>query len=858
MSAMRYFCCDDHRRRTAIDGRMDINGIDFLEVLDEESLPLAERQRTLFVHFINNPSGLSFNEKNVRIEGGEREEYRDPRVETAQISVDPRSGSTFPVLVVTVKSAGDFSIYTLRLIADKDNPHVLDNIDPMLRAVDFSFKANCESNFDCLEQRLCPAELRQEPAINYLARDYNSFRQLMLDRMAVLMPDWKERNPADMGVTLVELLAYVGDYLSYRQDAVATETYLDTARRRVSVRRHARLVDYLMHDGCNARAWMHVQVNADITLDKGTPFFTAVPEIPPRVVPDSVAHRNALGAGTEVFESMHTAELFSSLNRLEFYTWGARECCLPKGATKATLRGRLTDLKPGMVLIFQEVCNPRTGNPDDADPRHRHAVRLVDVWIDDLQTGNPLVDPIGGQFESSPSNNPISVTEITWAQEDALPFPVCVSAEADDAFGGAYIEPVSIALGNIVLVDHGRKITGEDLGQVPKSILERIPHPDRKTNNKDERCRRRDLETVPPRFRPKLEETPLTQAVPYDHTNPPCSAYETMNRNLSGALPSIKLNSQVADQQPRTWLPRRDLLNSGRNDEFVVEVESDGRAYLRFGDGDHGARPSEEAKFTADYRIGNGVRGNVGADSLIHVVSNDGAIEKVTNPLPAKGGVEMESIEQVRQNAPEAFRSPDKQERAVTPADYAAITTRHPQVQKASAQLRWTGSWHTMFVTVDPMGGARLDDGFESKLRDYLEPYRLAGHDLEIDRPRMVPLELEMTVDVNSDYERSRVRSALLQIFSNRDLPDGRRGVFHPDNFTFGQPVFLSPLYAAAQAVPGVESVDITIFQRQEAPGPEGVQDGKLAMGRFEIARLDDDPNYPGRGEFRLKLRGGR
>ena len=70
------------------------------------------------------------------------------------------------------------------------------------------------------------------------------------------MPDWRERNPADLGITLVELLAYAGDQLSYYQDAVATEAYLGTARRRTSVRRHARLVDYPMHDGANARAWL--------------------------------------------------------------------------------------------------------------------------------------------------------------------------------------------------------------------------------------------------------------------------------------------------------------------------------------------------------------------------------------------------------------------------------------------------------------------------------------------------------------------------------------------------------------------------------------------------------------------------
>ena len=71
------------------------------------------------------------------------------------------------------------------------------------------------------------------------------------------MPDWQERHVPDLGVTLVELLAYVGDYLSYYQDAVGTEAYLGTARQRISVRRHARLVDYQLHEGCNARAWVH-------------------------------------------------------------------------------------------------------------------------------------------------------------------------------------------------------------------------------------------------------------------------------------------------------------------------------------------------------------------------------------------------------------------------------------------------------------------------------------------------------------------------------------------------------------------------------------------------------------------------
>ena len=78
----------------------------------------------------------------------------------------------------------------------------------------------------------------------------------MLDRLSSSIPGWTERSPADLQVTLVDLLAYVGDRLSYEQDAVATEAYLGTARRRVSVRRHARLLGYRMHEGCAARAFV--------------------------------------------------------------------------------------------------------------------------------------------------------------------------------------------------------------------------------------------------------------------------------------------------------------------------------------------------------------------------------------------------------------------------------------------------------------------------------------------------------------------------------------------------------------------------------------------------------------------------
>src|SRR5262249_48590691 len=176
-------------------------------------------------------------------------------------------------------------------------------------------------------------------------------------------------------------MAYLGDQLSYRQDAVATEAYLGTCRLRTSARRHARLVDYLMHDGCNARAWVQVRLEdgtSPFELDDAT-FYTTVPGLLPRILPGSREDDEARSSGAAAFKVLRGSLLAPEHNEIRFYTWGARECCLPKGATKAALRGELPNLTPGMILVFKEALSPVTGAPDDAALANRHDVRVASV-----------------------------------------------------------------------------------------------------------------------------------------------------------------------------------------------------------------------------------------------------------------------------------------------------------------------------------------------------------------------------------------------------------------------------------------------------------------------------------------------
>jgi len=827
---MIYFCCDD-LRRTVVSQAAGWNGIDFLEVVDHAAANDADRQRFLTVHFVKNLGALVLQPNNIRIEGGER--IQNIKV----LSTSAGSGSNANALTVEVDRPGDFSIYRFRLVKDVLDDAVPDTVDPELAAIVFSFKVECPSPFDCAPQHICPPEPASIPDIDYLAKDYVSFRRLMLDRIAALMPEWRERNAADIGIMLVEALAYTADLLSYQQDAIATEAYLGTARQRISVRRHARLMDYFMSEGANARTWVHFHVSADAfspnpnqpLIPKGTKLFTRIPGQQTLIADDPRVYDQADAA----FQTMEDVDnLYADHNELYFYTWSGMRCCLPQDATSATLAGHHPNLAPGSILIFEESLGAKTGSPADSDPTRRHVVRLASAKFQSAPATD-LADPVTGN----------AITEISWDAEDALPFALCISAQTEDG----YKERVSVARGNNVLADHGLTRLNESIGQVPEPYVFNIP-----SQNQD-RCLPIERKPVFPRFRPRLKGTPLTHSAPaYERTNAASSATQWSERDVK---PAIALTSTLGSATAQ-WVARRDLLSSDASaEEFVAETENDGGVRLRFGDDVHGKRPEPGTTFTATYRVGNGKAGNIGSDSLAHIAANIPQIVSLRNPLSATGGQDPESIEDVRQRAPIAYRM---QERAVTPADYAEVTERHSGVQRAAATFRWTGSWHTVFLTVDRSAGLRVDKTFEQDIRAHVERYRMAGHDVEIDSPQFVALEIALFVCVSPDHFRSDVERELLDVFSNRDLRDGRRGLFHPDNFTFGQHVYLSAIYAAAHQVTGVESVEVRTFQRLGLPSNAALECGRLDIDRLEIARLDNDRNFAEHGVLSISLGGGK
>ena len=703
-----FFCQMTSQRKALIREHERLNGLDFVEVDDEDA--------TVTLVFLNENGLVSIEPRDITI---------STTVDDKALKVKRVKQVDGQTVLLQLEKAGAFADYVVQLSSG------LSFIDPTLARLRFQFKLDCRE--DCAAEPGEQASLPTFSAPNYLAKDYDSFRQLLLDQMASQMPDWQDRSAADPAITLVELLAYAGDYLSYRQDAVTTEGYLDTARDRISLRRLARLVDYHVHEGRSARAYVQVQVEGDgVMIPAGSMILSHLDPAPGVTLsPNSTELAMALSQRPTVFSSRHEQRLFSAHNEMPLYGWGAVDAQLAQGATTAALVGHFPNLQEGDLLIFQEKVAAHNGLAHDADRSRRHAIRLTSVEAD--------VDPVGGQLIGLDEAE-LPITHIAWSPEDALPFPLIISTETTE---GEWVPAVSVALGNILVADQGQLIDAEPIGTVPPA--------DPATILAGPGNRRRSS------WQPSLSHGPLSRWAPFDAAMP-------ANHPLaspSACRPQIMLLEQtlpVGHQQ--TWYAQRDLLASspGARD-FVVETDNAGVAKLRFGDNQFGRRPVSGSNFSAIYRVGCGRTGNLGIGMLAHLVAEDERIVSVHNPLPAFGGHDPVDNGRIRDEAPHQFR---RQLRAVTPADYARRASDHPEVQRAAAARRWSGSWYTIFLASRQnrwLASRQL--ALNKDCVDWLATWRLAGHDIELLPPCYVPLEIGFKLCAAHGWQRGPIERAL-------------------------------------------------------------------------------------------------
>ena len=251
------------------------------------------------------------------------------------------------------------------------------------------------------------------------------------------------------------------------------------------------------------------------------------------------------------------------------------------------------------------------------------------------------------------------------------------------------------------------------------------------------------------------------------------------------------------------WTETDSFLTSYATDRhFVVDVQTDGSAYVVFGDGTNGRIPPIGTNnIVAIYRIGADDNGNVGNGVLTVNRDGVGVFRDVTNPRAGAFWVEadwasVESLEQVKRRGPHSLRT---MYRSVTPSD-AEILARSfvnrdgvRPVARARAYEESFGP-KTVEIVVAGRGGAALKQSYRTQLEEYFnggEVYKgvlLMNYEATITNytPRLIGLNVEVTASGN--VTRAMVIQVLSYLLSPTALE--RDGVSYV--WQFGQEVPLS------------------------------------------------------------------
>jgi hypothetical protein len=785
-----------------------------------------------------------------RLRGGSRIVAGSAR---GQVQVTAVAAIDATRLALRVEPVGDYSTYRLELVWDAGL------IDPFFSAIGFKFRPGCFTN-DCVPAPPVPPPA-PNPPIDYLAKDYDSFRHTLMVAMAERVPGWASTSEADHDQVLIDLFAAAADELSDFQDRVMAEAYLGTARKRVSLARHARLMDYHLHEGNQASTWLALDVAAG-----QAPFSLLDQELVAWA--GSAAQRE----GTVFFASRQRRpgagrrQRFDPLlNRLRLHTWGRAQPALAAGSTGADIvplaglasqaaANALRDLvRDGLwrEMLVAEMLNPWTGAQPGRRRDRRQLLRLLPGADPARGAAESLFDPVTGTW----------LVRVHWRPDDALRFDYSFTTFCPGP-PPSTIDDVSIFYGNLVKVHAGRPLevhfheAGSTLAGDTASVRHRhFARMDRFGGGAGW-----SLAALP-------DDAPLAYLAPAPGAAP------------DGELPArstLWVEVEPAGGPADTWDEVESLVHSDdspeNGDHYMVETDEQRRSVLRFGNGINGRGLPFGAVVHARYQAGNqagaGHAGNIGADQLVHVQPLSGAlagaVAAVTNPFDVTDGRDPEPAERIRRHAPEAFRA--RQLRAVTLADYVRRAQEVPGVARAVARYAWTGSWRTVRIALDPAGFAVAGDALSDALWDelvpqvaaHLEAVRLIGEDLELRPPRYAPLEIVVVVCADEAYWREDLRLVLEQEFSDSWTADGRRGFFHPDEWSFGQALHRSAIEGRIDRIAGVKHVLRITMKRFSAPGPGLPGAEVLEMAPDEVVLLANDPDHLERGLIRFEIEGGR
>ena len=603
-----------------------------------------------------------------------------------QVQVRSASGVDAKTLSLRVEPVGDYSSYTLELVWNASR------IDPFFSRITFKFRPGCFTN-DCAP-KLPGRPAPPGPSIDYQAKDFDSFRHTLMVAMAERVPGWQSTSEVDLDQVLISLLAASADELSDYQDRVMAESKLATARKRVSLARHARLVDYHLSEGQQASTWLALEIAggvAPFTLDdQEVVVWTGSAKPGSDAVFFSSRQQRTPAAQRQRVDPL--------LNRLRLHTWRNAQPALAAGSTSADIAppsglanqvaaDALRDLvRRGLwrEMLLAELLNPLTGAAAGAKRSKRQLLHLLSGDA----AAESIFDPVTSTW----------IVRVSWRKDDALRQDYSFTTFCPGP-PETVVEDVSMFFGNLLPVYEGRPMKAHFFE--PGS-----PLPSETDEEKFRLFARRGRDADDW----VLAELPHEGPLAYRPARPGAAAGEVPSQS------TLWVQIEPPGAALQTWDEVESLVHSDdsaeNGDHFMVETDERRRTTLRLGNGKNGRLLPEDAVIHTSYQIGQGAGGNIGADQLRRFKpltgALGGALLEVWNPFDVTDGRDPETAEQVRRFAPEAFRA--RQLRAVTLADYVKRAEEVQGVSRAVARYAWTGSWRTVRVTIDPLGFTATGD----------------------------------------------------------------------------------------------------------------------------------------------------
>ncbi len=596
------------------------------------------------------------------------------------------------VVTLQLERVGDYYPYQVRL---RDGGSLA--LHPFFTTSEFSFAVGLEGR-DCEPEPGQAEPVRaQRPTVDLLTKDFTGFVQLLADRVRVTNPHWADLSPASLERVLLELLSHHADLLSYYQDRVAAEAFVEQASQRHSLRQHGLLLGYRLFDGLAAETVMAFESTRDGVLPAGL----------------SVRMRAAADEARVVFHLPERTRVVAAHGRLPLAAWpGAFDAEVPEGATEVLLWGHIENLLPGQRLAFRQGASAQvvelssvrhlqlpgwTARPEQPAPATPPALTAV-AFQPPLRTG---VRPFAGDF---------------------------------------------VLLGNLARARHGeaqvahyRPVRGRSL---PRSHI--ILREDRQSVVRQRSEEGRLL------LRALRVPGPVLFSRGGDGTPEPLLELLVAGRrwtrveHLHGSQSFHLHYVATADEDGSVWLQFGDGVQGAAIQDAVASLE------VRYRKGEPMAGNCAPDTLTELLPPEDAAeRAMVDAVGLV----------RLTNVTPGTGGRQPESRDAARLSIPASLRH-GPLERAVSLEDYATVARSVPGVARAAAR-HLGGVFNTVLVLVDPEGQADASPALLEAVRARLEQARLAGREVRVSGPRYVPIELHVVVSARPGSQPHEIREAV-------------------------------------------------------------------------------------------------